>query len=48
LDATPIDQRRDQHHLSSVCIVDAPGKIIREGNVRSEREALVGFFKAAA
>ena len=29
---------------SSVCIVDASGRIVREAKVRSEREALVGFF----
>ncbi len=29
---------------SSVCIVDATGKIVREGKVRSERQAVVAFF----
>jgi hypothetical protein len=29
---------------SSVCVVDAAGKIVREARVRSEREALVAFF----
>src|SRR5215203_2994438 len=29
---------------SSVCVVDATGKIIREGKVASEPEALAGFF----
>jgi transposase len=31
--------------LSSVCIVDASGKIVKEAKVASEPEALVGFFK---
>jgi transposase len=31
--------------LSSVCIVDASGKIVKETKVASEPEALVGFFK---
>jgi transposase len=31
--------------LSSVCIIDASGKIVRETKVASEPEALVGFFK---
>jgi transposase len=31
--------------LSSVCIVDATGKIVKETKVASEPEALVGFFK---
>jgi transposase len=31
--------------LSSVCIVDASGKIVKESKVASEPEALVGFFK---
>ena len=32
--------------LSSVCVVDAKGKIVREAKVASEPEALVGFFEA--
>jgi hypothetical protein len=32
---------------SSVCVVDASGQIVREARVRSEREALVGFFAAS-
>ena len=28
----------------SVCVVDATGRIMREGKVPSEPEALVGFF----
>lgn len=32
---------------SSVCVVDASGRIVREAKVRSEREALVGFFAAS-
>jgi transposase len=32
---------------SSVCIVDGSGQIVREAKVRSEREALVGFFAAS-
>jgi transposase len=31
--------------LSSVCVVDAAGKIIREAKVASEPEALIAFFK---
>ena len=31
---------------SSVCIVDATGKIVREARVRSEREAVVEFLQA--
>ena len=31
--------------LSSVCIVDAQGKIVKEAKVASEPEALVYFFK---
>jgi hypothetical protein len=31
--------------LSSVCIVDAQGKIVKEAKVASEPEALVGFFE---
>ena len=31
--------------LSSVCVVDATGKILREAKVASEPEALVGFFR---
>ncbi len=30
---------------SSVCVVDATGKIVREAKVASEPEALVGFFR---
>src|SRR6187431_3605947 len=30
---------------SSVCVVDATGKIIREAKVASEPEALAGFFR---
>ena len=30
--------------LSSVCVVDAQGKIVREVKVASEPEALVAFF----
>ena len=30
--------------LSSVCVVDATGRIVREAKVASEPEALVGFF----
>src|SRR5580658_11304489 len=29
---------------SSVCVVDASGKIVREGKVASEREALIAYF----
>jgi hypothetical protein len=32
--------------LSSVCVVDAQGKIVKEVKVASEPEALVSFFKA--
>ncbi len=31
--------------LSSVCVVDGTGKIIREAKVVSEPEALVAFFR---
>jgi transposase len=31
--------------LSSVCVVDARGKIVREAKVASEPDALVSFFK---
>jgi transposase len=31
--------------LSSVCVVDSTGKIVRETKVTSEPEALVGFFR---
>ena len=30
--------------LSSVCVVDGTGKIIREAKIASEPEALVAFF----
>jgi hypothetical protein len=29
---------------SSVCVVDGSGKIVREGKVASEREALIGYL----
>ena len=29
---------------SSVCVVDASGKIVREAKVASEPEALIGWF----
>jgi transposase len=32
--------------LSSVCVVDTQGKIVKEAKVASEPEALVAFFKA--
>jgi transposase len=32
--------------LSSVCVVDAQGKIVREAKVASESESLVAFFGA--
>src|SRR6516225_2038839 len=32
--------------LSSVCIVDATGKVVKEAKVESHPEALVKFFKA--
>src|SRR6188472_3784607 len=32
--------------LSSVCVVDAQGKIVKEAKVASEPEALVAFFEA--
>ena len=32
--------------LSSVCIVDATGKILKEAKVETHPEALVKFFKA--
>src|SRR5258708_3489656 len=32
--------------LSSVCVVDAQGKIVKEAKVQSEPEALVCFFRA--
>src|SRR5438270_13933635 len=31
--------------LSSVCVVDARGKVVREAKVASEPDALVSFFK---
>ena len=31
--------------LSSVCVVDARGKIVKEAKVASEPEALVSFFE---
>src|SRR3984893_14458794 len=31
--------------LSSVCVMDAKGKIVKEAKVQSEPEALVSFFK---
>ena len=31
--------------LSSVCVVDAQGKIVKEAKVASEPEALVSFYK---
>ncbi len=31
--------------LSSVCVVDAQGKIVKEAKVASEPEDLVAFFK---
>ena len=31
---------------SSVCVVDATGRIIREARVASEPEALIGWFRA--
>ena len=31
--------------LSSVCIVDTSGKIVKETKVASEPEALIAFFK---
>jgi transposase len=31
---------------SSICVVDAAGKIVREGKVASEREALIAWFGA--
>jgi predicted NBD/HSP70 family sugar kinase len=34
--------------LSSVCIVDATGEIVKEAKVESHPEALVKFFKRLA
>ncbi len=34
--------------LSSVCVVDTQGKIMKEAKVASEPEALVAFFKRLA
>ena len=33
--------------LSSVCVVDAQGKIVKEAKVASEPDALVGFLQGA-
>jgi transposase len=33
--------------LSSVCVVDALGKIVKEAKVSSEPEALVSFLRGA-
>ncbi len=30
---------------SSVCVVDATGRVVREAKVASEPEVLVGFFR---
>jgi hypothetical protein len=34
--------------LSSVCVVDAQGKIVKEAKISSEPEALVSFSKGLA
>ena len=34
--------------LSSMCVVDAQGKIVKEAKVASEPEDLVAFFKGLA
>jgi len=33
---------------SSVCVVDATGRIVREAKVASEPEALIGFLRGLA
>ena len=33
--------------MSSVCIVDGSGRIVREGKVASEPDALVAYLKSA-
>ena len=34
--------------LSSVCIVDAQGKIVKEAKIASEPEAFIAFFQESA